>query len=168
MENKISYAEAHKISTTDRLWAEDIIVSVCMDAPIEDTFALAVEKIHYIAAQVVYGAPACAREDMYNDIINIPRLTRAAVTAFISSLSEAKAKVPANNQTGNTYVLRGSSPANFFLNKDAVNKFMSQHAPAPEGTVKELAKKYGRSISEIRRMKAENRLHELSEQTRES
>ena len=42
-------------------------------------------------------------------------------------------------------------------------QFNSQHKPAPEGTVKELAAKYGKSISEIRRLKAEGLLHTLAE-----
>lgn len=37
------------------------------------------------------------------------------------------------------------------------------HKPAPEGTVDELAKKYGVSKSYIRNLKRENRLHELTE-----
>ncbi len=41
------------------------------------------------------------------------------------------------------------------------NQFNSQHKPAPEGTVKELAAKYGKSLSEIRRLKAEGLLHTL-------
>lgn len=43
--------------------------------------------------------------------------------------------------------------------------FKNMNKPAPEGTVKELAAKYGKSLSEIRRLKAENRLHELAEQS---
>jgi hypothetical protein len=42
-------------------------------------------------------------------------------------------------------------------------QFNSQHKPAPEGTVKELAAKYGKSLSEIRRLKAEGLLHTLTE-----
>ena len=41
--------------------------------------------------------------------------------------------------------------------------FKAQHAPAPEGTVKELAAKYGKSLSEIRRLKNEGLLHTLAE-----
>jgi hypothetical protein len=41
------------------------------------------------------------------------------------------------------------------------NAFNSQHKPAPEGTVKELAAKYGKSIGEIRKLKAANLLHTL-------
>jgi len=40
-------------------------------------------------------------------------------------------------------------------------KFNAQHKPAPEGTVKELAAKYGKSLSEIRRLKAAGELHTL-------
>jgi primosomal protein N' len=43
--------------------------------------------------------------------------------------------------------------------------FNSQHQPAPEGTVKELAAKYGKSLSEIRRLKAEGLLHTLNQQS---
>lgn len=39
--------------------------------------------------------------------------------------------------------------------------FNAQHKPAPEGTVKELAAKYGKSLSEIRRLKAAGELHTL-------
>lgn len=39
--------------------------------------------------------------------------------------------------------------------------FNSQHKPAPEGTVKELAAKFGKSLSEIRRLKAAGELHTL-------
>lgn len=39
--------------------------------------------------------------------------------------------------------------------------FNSQHKPAPEGTVKELAAKYGKSIGEIRRLKNAGELHTL-------
>lgn len=39
--------------------------------------------------------------------------------------------------------------------------FNSQHRPAPEGTVKELAARYGKSIGEIRKLKAANLLHTL-------
>jgi hypothetical protein len=39
--------------------------------------------------------------------------------------------------------------------------FNSQHKPAPEGTVKELAAKYNKSLSEIRRLKAAGELHTL-------
>lgn len=46
----------------------------------------------------------------------------------------------------------------------AKKNFVNQHKPSPEGTVKELAVKYNKSIGEIRRMKAEDRLHELTEQ----
>ena len=45
----------------------------------------------------------------------------------------------------------------------AKTAFKAMHSQAPEGSVKELAAKYNKSISEIRRMKAEGRLHELSE-----
>jgi HD-GYP domain-containing protein (c-di-GMP phosphodiesterase class II) len=41
------------------------------------------------------------------------------------------------------------------------DKFNSQHKPAPEGTVKELAARYGKSLSEIRKLKAEGLLHTL-------
>ena len=40
-------------------------------------------------------------------------------------------------------------------------QFNSQHQPAPEGTVKELAAKYGKSLGEIRKLKAEGLLHTL-------
>jgi len=40
--------------------------------------------------------------------------------------------------------------------------FNAQHAPAPEGTVKELAGRYGKSLGEIRRLKAEGLLHTLT------
>lgn len=46
------------------------------------------------------------------------------------------------------------------LSKAKAN-FKSMHKPAPEGTVKELAAKYGVSLSEIRRRKQEGTLHEL-------
>ncbi len=49
----------------------------------------------------------------------------------------------------------------------ARNKFHDLHAmskPAPEGTVDELAKKYGVSKSQVRLLKRENRLHELTSQ----
>ncbi|WP_338923991.1 hypothetical protein V0M98_37895 (plasmid) [Pseudomonas silesiensis] len=39
--------------------------------------------------------------------------------------------------------------------------FNAQHKPAPEGTVKELAQKYNKSLSEIRRLKAAGELHTL-------
>lgn len=39
--------------------------------------------------------------------------------------------------------------------------FNSQHKPAPEGTVKELAARYGKSIGEIRKLKAAHLLHTL-------
>lgn len=41
--------------------------------------------------------------------------------------------------------------------------FNSQHKPAPEGTVKELAARYGKSLGEIRRLKADGMLHTLSD-----
>ena len=41
------------------------------------------------------------------------------------------------------------------------NAFNSQHKQAPEGTVKELAARYGKSIGEIRKLKAANLLHTL-------
>lgn len=41
--------------------------------------------------------------------------------------------------------------------------FNSQHKPAPEGTVKELAARYGKSIGEIRKLKAADLLHTLEE-----
>ncbi|MOA68069.1 hypothetical protein D3C78_1955180 [compost metagenome] len=40
--------------------------------------------------------------------------------------------------------------------------FRNMNKPAPEGTVKELAAKYGKSLGEIRKLKAEGRLHELT------
>lgn len=43
-------------------------------------------------------------------------------------------------------------------------QFNSQHKPAPEGTVKELAAKYGKSLGEIRKLKAAGLLHTLTEQ----
>ncbi|WAX23552.1 hypothetical protein [Pseudomonas phage pPA-N1803-4At.2] len=46
----------------------------------------------------------------------------------------------------------------------AKQNFRNMSKPAPEGTVKELAEKYGKSISEIRRMKAEGRLGELTQE----
>lgn len=45
----------------------------------------------------------------------------------------------------------------------ARQQFNSQHQPAPEGTVKELAAKYGKSIGEIRKLKAEGLLHTLNQ-----
>jgi hypothetical protein len=42
------------------------------------------------------------------------------------------------------------------------DRFNSQHQPAPEGTVKELAARYGKSIGEIRKLKAEGLLHTLT------
>lgn len=41
--------------------------------------------------------------------------------------------------------------------------FKQMNAVAPEGTVKELASKYGKSITEIRKLKKEGMLHTLSE-----
>lgn len=41
--------------------------------------------------------------------------------------------------------------------------FNSQHAPAPEGTVKEIAAKYGVSLGEVRRLKAAGQLHTLTQ-----
>ncbi|WWV94314.1 hypothetical protein KEN51_CDS0024 [Pseudomonas phage vB_Pae10145-KEN51] len=46
----------------------------------------------------------------------------------------------------------------------AKQNFRDMNKPVPEGTVKELAKMYGKSISEIRRMKAEGRLGELTQE----
>lgn len=46
---------------------------------------------------------------------------------------------------------------------DTRKNFNSMHKQAPEGTVDELAKKYGVSKSHIRNLKRENRLHELTE-----
>lgn len=43
-------------------------------------------------------------------------------------------------------------------------QFNSQHKPAPEGTVKELAARYGKSLGEIRKLKAAGLLHTLTEQ----
>lgn len=43
------------------------------------------------------------------------------------------------------------------------DSFNSQHKQSPEGTVKELAARYGKSLSEIRRLKSEGLLHTLSE-----
>lgn len=45
---------------------------------------------------------------------------------------------------------------------EANKKFIAMSQKSPEGTVKELAAKHGRSISEIRKLKAEGRLHELN------
>ncbi|WYW01711.1 hypothetical protein Voja6_00079 [Pseudomonas phage vB_PpuM-Voja-6] len=42
-------------------------------------------------------------------------------------------------------------------------RFNAQHAKAPEGSVKELAAKYGVSISEVRRLKAAGQLHTLGQ-----
>lgn len=44
-----------------------------------------------------------------------------------------------------------------------LDTFKSQHKPAPEGTVKELAEKYQKSIGEIRRLKNAGLLHTLNE-----
>ena len=44
------------------------------------------------------------------------------------------------------------------------DSFNSQHAQAPEGSVKELAAKYGKSIGEIRKLKAAGQLHTLTQQ----
>jgi len=46
--------------------------------------------------------------------------------------------------------------------KEALDGFKAMHKPAPEGTVKELAVKYGKSLSEIRTLKREGRLSELT------
>ena len=48
--------------------------------------------------------------------------------------------------------------------KSQRDQFNTQHAPAPEGTVKELAAKYGKSLGEIRKLKAAGLLHTLTEQ----
>lgn len=40
-------------------------------------------------------------------------------------------------------------------------QFRAMSKPAPEGTVRELAEKHGVSIGYVRKLKAENRLHEL-------
>lgn len=48
------------------------------------------------------------------------------------------------------------------------NAFNAQHKPAPEGTVKELAAKYGKSLSEIRRLKAAGELHTLDTDARKN
>lgn len=60
---------------------------------------------------------------------------------------------------------------NYRLQKEAEERverekrdaFNSQHKPAPEGTVKELAARYGKSIGEIRKLKAAGQLHTLVE-----
>lgn len=46
--------------------------------------------------------------------------------------------------------------------QEVINKVVQMHAPAVEGTVSELAAKYNKSKSEIRRLKAEGLLHTLS------
>jgi len=49
---------------------------------------------------------------------------------------------------------------------ERVNKgFREMNKPAPEGTVRELAEKFNAPISQIRKLKAENRLHELTAQS---
>ena len=47
--------------------------------------------------------------------------------------------------------------------QQAKERFRAMSKPAPEGTVRELAEKYGLSIGQVRKLKAENRLHELTE-----
>lgn len=47
--------------------------------------------------------------------------------------------------------------------EETPKKFCFANKPAPEGTVRELAAKYGKSISEIRKLKAAGRLHELAQ-----
>lgn len=47
--------------------------------------------------------------------------------------------------------------------EETSKKFCFANKPAPEGTVRELAAKYGKSISEIRKLKAAGRLHELAQ-----
>lgn len=43
--------------------------------------------------------------------------------------------------------------------------FNSMHKPDPEGTVKEISEKYGVSLSEVRRLKREGKLSELTNPT---
>jgi len=43
--------------------------------------------------------------------------------------------------------------------------FNSMHKPDPEGTVKEISEKYGVSLSEVRRLKREGKLSELTNAT---
>lgn len=47
------------------------------------------------------------------------------------------------------------------MTKQVNERFQAMSTPAPEGTVRELAEKYGVSIGHVRKLKAENRLHEL-------
>lgn len=47
--------------------------------------------------------------------------------------------------------------------QEAANNFRAMNNPAPEGTVAELAAKYGKSKSEIRRLKASGLLHTLEQ-----
>lgn len=43
----------------------------------------------------------------------------------------------------------------------AKQRFVGMSKPAPEGTVREIAERHGVSIGVVRKLKAENRLHEL-------
>lgn len=47
--------------------------------------------------------------------------------------------------------------------KQVKERFRAMSQPAPEGTVRELAEKFGVSIGYVRKLKAENRLHELTQ-----
>ena len=47
------------------------------------------------------------------------------------------------------------------------NAFNSMHKPDPEGTVKEISEKYGVSLGEVRRLKREGKLSELTNPTNE-
>jgi hypothetical protein len=47
--------------------------------------------------------------------------------------------------------------------KQIKERFRAMSKPAPAGTVRELAEKFGVSISQVRKLKAENRLHELTQ-----
>lgn len=83
-----------------------------------------------------------------SDILEAHAYLMVYITKAMEFLEDLSRRFPDHSQS----VTQEGSPKKFcFANK-----------PAPEGTVRELAAKYGKSISEIRKLKAAGRLHELA------
>lgn len=104
------------------------------------------------AALYMQGGPVVSRNGL-----NFDALTQVAVA--MKKMADIPATMQNKIHRRQNHATQIQAENRTMVRRDTFN---SQHKQAPEGTVKELAARYGKSLGEIRRLKSEGKLDTLT------
>jgi len=97
--------------------------------------------------------------ELYNKVVEIAKLKILAKKEAIQEL--LLNEIAGENNFFSTHGMAGHSRRLKSVESEEAKVFKAMNHPAPEGTVAELSERYGKSKSEIRKLKRDGQLHTL-------